>query len=68
MVDTTTEAAEHEPSGDPSHAAYGQDYVWSCTCGTSAAFLAERDVAERRGEKHERYCPEDGTTTVEVAE
>jgi hypothetical protein len=63
-VSVTDEAQSHEPIGDPDHVAYGQDFVWRCSCGQSSAFLAGLDKQTYRAEQHSRYC--DGATCVEV--
>lgn len=66
MARLTDAAINHEPTGDPEHVAYGQDYRWTCDCGASSSFLAGADETRRRAERHEQYCPQDGTATVEV--
>lgn len=67
MARSTTRADEHSPTGDPDHVAYGQDYYWSCTCGQSAAFMTDEQTAHAKGEKHERYCMDDGIVMVRVS-
>jgi hypothetical protein len=63
-VSVSVAAQNHEPTGDPDHVAYGQDFVWRCSCGQSSAFLARLDKQTYRAEQHSRYC--DGRTRVEV--
>ena len=65
MTMEITEAAQkHEPFGDTDHVAYGKDFHWTCSCGSSSAFMTTRQVAESRANAHERYCT--GETTVKV--
>jgi len=56
----------YEPTGDPEHVAYGKDFYWTCACGSSASFLTREPKAEHGAEQHERYCMDDGETTVRV--
>jgi len=60
----TEDARKHEPTGDPEHIAYGQDYTWSCSCGRTSEFIYSQKKAERNAEAHERYCG--GETVVDV--
>jgi len=63
-VSVTDAAQQHQPTGDPDHVAYGQDFYWTCSCGQSSAFLGSLDKQMFRAEQHNEYC--DGATRVEV--
>ncbi len=64
MMQLTDDAEEYSPTGDPNHVDYGQDFVWSCTCGQTSAFVTGKEKAIRRAKAHEQHC--DGETTVDV--
>jgi len=64
MPQLTTQAEQYEPTGDPDHVAYGQDFIWSCSCGQSGNFVTSKNRATGRAEQHEQYCS--GHTTVDT--
>jgi len=68
MARSTTRADDHEPIGNPEHVAYGKDYYWTCTCGRRASHFTTEDTAHHEAEEHERYCMDNGTTTVKVSQ
>lgn len=63
-VRLTDAARDYEPTGDSDHVAFGADFVWTCTCGASSAFLTTRRKQEARAQSHADYC--DGETVVDV--
>lgn len=65
MAEITTQAEQHEPTGDSEHVAYGKNYYYRCSCGHTSRFLTTQNKATYRAEQHEEYC--DGETTVEVS-
>lgn len=65
MPNVTDDAKAHEPTGDPDHAAFGENYYWTCTCGHSARFFTTQRKAVSRGAEHERNCT--GDVSVEVS-
>lgn len=64
MTTKTQAAKAYEPIGDPDHVSYGEDFVWSCSCGKSCAFVTSEKKAEYRAENHEENCR--GTVTIDT--
>jgi len=63
-MQVSQQAQDHEPIGDKEHSAYGEDYVWTCTCGRSGGYIYNQSKAEHKAQSHEQYC--NGETTVKT--
>lgn len=66
MATVTSNAESHKPRGDPDHIAYGRDYFWRCSCGKEATRITRKSQAKSAAERHEEYCPKNGTAEVDV--